>query len=103
MSKHTKEPWKVEQSGKDMITDEYGTIITTGFESPFNDEICEANALRIVSCVNACSGLNPAAIPALVEAAELLVDFIPYDWPMPLGWNQVVNDLRAALKKLEEK
>ena len=33
----------------------------------------EANAHRIVACVNACKGINPEAIPELLEALQLMV------------------------------
>lgn len=36
-------------------------------------ELVEANAARIVSCVNACAGINPAAVPEIVDALERLL------------------------------
>jgi hypothetical protein len=32
----------------------------------------EANKLRLVACVNACAGINPEAVPAMVEALREL-------------------------------
>lgn len=34
----------------------------------------EANAQRIVDCVNACEGINPEAIPDMVEALKDIVE-----------------------------
>jgi predicted nucleic acid-binding Zn ribbon protein len=42
-----------------------------------NDEML-ANAERIVSCVNACAGINPEAIPELIKAAEKLINRVSY-------------------------
>ena len=38
-------------------------------------ERAEANAERIVACINACEGINPAAVPDLLAACELVLDY----------------------------
>lgn len=59
----TAQIWTDESHGSVMIA------ITAGADR-------EANAARIVACVNACAGLNPDALPALIAAAEhALVEF----------------------------
>lgn len=41
------------------------------------DEQAEANAHRIVACVNACEGLaDPSVVPELVKAASRVVDVV---------------------------
>jgi len=75
MSKHTQEPWAAtDRAIKRDNGFGYGEIIANvpggNTSGPFFvqcDEECEANARRIVSCVNACAGMaDPAA-----EIAEL--------------------------------
>jgi hypothetical protein len=34
----------------------------------------EANARRIITCVNACEGINPEAVPDLLAACEKLIE-----------------------------
>ena len=83
--KWTKEPWKVSKNGSygpwvgscNALDPEYGAashdvgverheIATPHGNNRFN------NAARIVSCVNGCAGLDPAAYRGLIEAAEAL-------------------------------
>ena len=64
MSKHTQEPWKVQhphagQRGWE-IADSSGL-------NQVSQDVTEANARRIVACVNACAGVDTA----LLEAGEL--------------------------------
>ena len=76
MEEHTKEPWKVEVSGggfscvysgdgsaKNMFIN-----IVDGRES--QGELSEADARRIVACVNAMEGLDPAKVRELIDAVE---------------------------------
>ena len=43
-----------------------------GYPSVATPEEMLANADRIVACVNACEGINPEAVPGLLEACEAL-------------------------------
>ena len=72
MAGHTPEPWDAYLDGSDSDVRANGgeTVICpmapyTG--SPFGKE-AEANAKRIAACVNACKGINPEAVPELLEA-----------------------------------
>jgi hypothetical protein len=38
-----------------------------------------------------------AQVKRLGEAIELIIDFIPQDWMMPVGFNQVIVQAKAAL------
>lgn len=40
-----------------------------------------ANAARIVACVNACEGINPEAVPELLEALKHALDSITHGQP----------------------
>ena len=83
MSKHTKEPWRVIKIGSSEhpvvraeeldICDcwDHGNNMVPGKLEG------EANAQRIVDCVNALEGLNPAAIKEVVKALENLVEVCP--------------------------
>ena len=96
MTEHTKEPWRVVncdavpsdgENGLRLIEIRAGEV----FKSPNKHNVAgyidcggkfvahcntradleaEANARRIVDCVNALAGLNPSGVAALIEAAE---------------------------------
>ena len=36
----------------------------------------QANADRIIACVNACAGINPEAVPELLEALEMAMPYL---------------------------
>lgn len=118
MSGHTKEPWFIEYDrgaeaqGIWARVPEFGTqLIGEVFSEDCGDALPhEANARRIVSCVNALAGLDPAALPALIEAARAMLpkninldtphlrdsDTVPLD--VPIG---ELRALRTALAKLQ--
>lgn len=50
------------------ITIESGEIVCVAHGATKQE--AEANAARIVACVNACEGINPEAVPMLVEACR---------------------------------
>lgn len=56
-------------------------------------EEADANAARIVACVNACEGINPEAVPDTVKALEAVIHaaFEP-------TWAQLVADALAKAK-----
>lgn len=61
----------------------------------------EANAARIVACVNACAGINPEAVPDLLTAAEAIL-INPPSWTTRDGgveWPDRMDTLRAAIAK----
>lgn len=68
------EPWKASE-GEFFIKGEegWGSIVNSAdwFIAKIEDSLDpEANADRIVSCVNACRGLDPASLPAVLDALE---------------------------------
>ena len=71
---HTKEPWAVgkDPSDKGTIYGMFGRLaVSIGGEA----ERTNANAARIVACVNACAGIaDPAIVPELVAALERQAD-----------------------------
>ena len=81
---HTPEPWGFEMDGSGhlwvgpMRPDAKISEIVFGVETvATKDEQRErriANAARACHCVNALRGLNPEAVPKLVEAVELVVE-----------------------------
>lgn len=75
MSKHTPEPWGIwtrPDADSLMITDNrYARHLAYMVGDGPEDE---ANAHRIVACVNGCEGIaNPSAVKDLLEAAEAIV------------------------------
>ena len=81
MSQHTPEPWRTEKNhwgDVNIIRSEHffvGCTIVRGIPEPLppREEI-EANAARIVACVNGCAGLNPTAYKECVEAMHYVID-----------------------------
>jgi hypothetical protein len=78
---HTKEPWEVEADNRTEVCrstgDELSYVAGWNITSSEREIVgCEgilgcgeANARRIVSCVNAFAGLTPEALAGLIEAA----------------------------------
>ena len=72
MNRHTPEPWGVwlnpDGCNRGMITDDAlarHIVYVVG-----NTHEAKANGRRIVACVNACAGINPEAVPKLLEALK---------------------------------
>lgn len=104
---HTPAPWETsavvtadrtdwdvcEANGGDMLADLQGC------------PNAEANAHRIVSCVNACEGINPEGIPALLQSARcaladlegIMPEFDPDGDREHPAW-QTIKELHAAIK-----
>lgn len=83
--KHTPEPWSAHKGGfyrstqipkPDILEfighcDQYDQPGANKLPDIDRDALCDrdyANADRIVSCVNACAGINPEAVPDLLDA-----------------------------------
>ena len=90
MNKHTPEPWGVwlnpDGCNRGMITDDAlarHIVYVVG-----NTHEAKANGRRIIACVNACAGINPEAVPELLEAlkrAEYLVRLLTVEQVMQAG------------------
>lgn len=69
---HTPEPWSVGHDKSSIVRDRpdrpysFTLAETLGYKGER-----EANASRIATCVNACAGINPGAVPAMLEALRL--------------------------------
>lgn len=103
---HTPEPWST--NGR-IIESEDGEPIVKLLRPVGIIHIpeAEANARRIVSCVNACKGINPEAVPQLVEAlSEILSEAEKYGFggnSGAYGTGRVACDMaRAALAAANE-
>lgn len=70
MSGHTKEPWEVFVPCEITADDPTGRFSHALVCDTYNSPNPKADSNRIVECVNALAGYNPAALAALVEAAE---------------------------------
>jgi hypothetical protein len=97
---HTPEPWRL---GRGDSSDDHMCTVTTNHPNvAMQHVICRtwspyyqasypassiefsrkeqiANARRIVACVNACEGINPEAVPDLLEACEAYADADAWD------------------------
>ena len=106
--KWTPEPWKVTPASKVGIYDiatlylgDAGPLHVTPASPIFNTECgeAEADADRIVECVNGCAGLNPAAFRECVEFLKCLTAAIKadgYDKHMPDIYADAVEILAKA-------
>lgn len=77
-AKHTPEPWDLSCLG---AGEEIEALRITGpgdeevIPPTYMDTPTEENFKRIVSCVNACEGLNPEAVPELVAKLEHILEY----------------------------
>ena len=110
-TKHTPGPWIVYKPteyqeghwriGQDTITVKQPYVAALRpMPSKNLHQVLKANADRIVACVNACEGINPEAVPMMLEALKATKDAYAshqlYDkCPLPL--------IKAAIDKAEEK
>ena len=97
---HTPEPWYVHNQSI-YGNEENGYICTWSGRS--------ADAQRIVDCVNACKGINPVAVPDLLEACKgalsVITDILKRD-NLPIEeYEALVNEgirLKQAIAKARE-
>ena len=61
------EPWKLEDDGRSI--EDCGVNSVTGDDYPLSPE----HAHRVVTCVNACANLNPAALAPLLDLLKRAV------------------------------
>jgi hypothetical protein len=94
---HTKEPWEVKTVPNTdqtyFIQSKIGTIASV--KNGYGWQEVEANARRIVACVNACAGiptesLNQGGLDALIDAH------------IRIGRSNTINCLQAENKRLRE-
>ena len=79
--KHTAEPWRTPSGFDEPVVfggaDTETHPICIALDAPYRDlSTRKANAERIVSCVNACKGINPEAVPELLKALKRCVPWI---------------------------
>jgi len=109
VDKHSPEPWtmvKVYPSpryGADFpyrveAADQFSPCMIYG-DGTQNRGTAEANAERIVACVNNLAGLNPKAIPQLAREVESLIRSADL---MGTNLKGSTTNLRAALAKAKE-
>lgn len=108
-TKHTATPWRVhiptatEQRLLVLHPDGERVIAkcSEGFDSPSAGPIPyperEANAARIVACVNALDGINPEAVPLLVEKVADLLAYIGPQGPCPAKCGCTLCSAQAVL------
>jgi hypothetical protein len=86
MKKHTPEPWEwaIEDGFRTVRVDGYGTITVVKGGAGLtciNAEMGDANAARIVACVNACAGISNEALESgvVAELVAVLEEILSYD------------------------
>lgn len=79
--KHTKEPWAITKASwqTSLIVAPHNGWTVAELSIEDNEDTAEAdgairdaNAARIVACVNACAGINPEVVPEMVVLLEKL-------------------------------
>ena len=102
MSKHTPGPWTqmICTDLRPQVTNKNGLQIVRASGDPSMDH--EANASRIVACVNACEGIdNPAALQDFIREAYKLMLRCDRDEGMQSdGSNMSTLDLAMSLESL---
>lgn len=102
MSEHTIEPWRVAEESFDNDgihesvirgLDGRAAIAVTLEFGPNNPGMREANARRIVACVNACTGITTEVLEQMPNGPASLL-------PMYARLEQQRDKLRAALESL---
>jgi hypothetical protein len=80
MSEHTKEPWRQEYS---LIIgggeDETNSFIVAKVDD-WQNEIGDANARRIVACVNACAGISAEALDGISNGTDKRPPWLTKAW-----------------------
>lgn len=75
--KHTPEPWALRHDPMNpnpRIFGSDGSLVVIISEGRAFAKQTEANAARIVACVNSCKGINPEAVPELLEALRRIAE-----------------------------
>jgi hypothetical protein len=108
-TKHTPEPWEIADTS--IIAGDICIAVIEddgGYEAPYEER--QANAARIVACVNALAGLNPEAIKDVVEALQCFTTgaekLHPIHFDEGTQYGSFMRDMRerftSALAKLKE-
>lgn len=104
MSEHTKEPWLVKHDEVCFRSQEddqsFGMAIPIA--QIFGDNL-EANASRIVACVNACAGIATENLENILMTGETLlqrIDVLRYEANVACKIEQQRDELLAALKEM---
>lgn len=76
-SKHTPEPWKsFEETNRNLVAGPDQRKVCDVWTSDRPDAERHAIAVRIVSCVNGCKGINPDAVPGMYDALNIAFDLL---------------------------
>lgn len=105
-TKHTPEPWEWFSNPHEEVAiaavDGGCTIALLGCKELDPDcakEVNEADAARIVDCVNSCKGINPEAVPDLLEALKAVMPLIPGHLDDDVAGRPWLVAARAAIAK----
>ena len=105
--KYTPEPWTYEapsQFSTVGATDADDYRILEGFglnKSGIIPGLAESNIKRAIACVNACEGINPEAVPALLDAMDKIAA-VGVGIPLTEGRVTVLLDKVMQCKEISE-
>jgi hypothetical protein len=94
---HSPEPWEFDRY-KDICSSDDKEVASLHYDGS-NFDNWKANGARIVACINGCAGINPEAVPELLQAcrvayADMLVLNVPEG-------SSTMRLLKKALSKAE--
>ena len=100
---HTREPWHIEYECN-IFSENHRLVASAGgyqtnAENDRHRLENEANARRIVACVNACEGINPEAVPDLLAACELCLEWMDDVCGIQSPYEEVTIEIKAAIAK----
>lgn len=97
-TKHTPEPWDYNRSDVGLIqistSPANKPIAQVEFSDSFNER--QANAARIVACVNACEGINPEAVSEMLAVLQKVNCFWETERDAKSRYS---HEVRAAIRK----
>lgn len=73
-TKHTPEPWGIDPAihPNNQVFSESGIVVADCKWTNYEPQVREANASRIVACVNACAGLTEAELGKFIDVRDAL-------------------------------
>jgi len=99
--KHTQALWEVNEDAAEINS---GKTIVVQFSQRFTKKE-KTNAIHIVDCVNACNGINPKAVPNMLNLLQTASDCLKsgsYEIP---GWDvlKVIEKINSVISQAKNK
>ena len=73
MTQHTPEPWFTDGRWIQALDQDFADTLAEILHDDVSPRRAQADAVHIVACVNACAGINPQAVPLILDALQAAV------------------------------